>query len=427
MAAERTMVTERTACVVPALPHEILCHVLDLACGLRELYTASRVCRSWSAAAARARDRRRVLQLVGSHRPARGKMRYPCAIAKVPYTVPGADDFVISEEKRLVHYVTSASSSLLIPHGPPLRSWIKPPRGSTGPSGLAIHAPPVSPNAAARTLELFVSDTGRDVCTHAIAPHGLASGHWPVENEFGGFGTAPGMFIGPADLCVSSSDGLLLVAEVCTISAFHLPSLSFAYKVGSRGSGPGAFRGVSGLDVCNGEVYVCDSLNHRIQVLRADGGSLVRAFGGKGDAPGLFRKPASIAVVDMDAPGIQPAHLAPRQPAHLSPRLAVAARERASRVGVRVIVGETTGKRVQVLSAHGSPLQLVSTLALPPAAIDPHDEEHRGQAMGGAAPPARIACFAVDAARQRVYAANASANARLYVWQLLLPVHVQPQ
>ena len=54
---------------VPPLPQEIVCHVMQLALGLRELYIASRVCRSWEEAACEDRNRRRVLEMTGSHRP----------------------------------------------------------------------------------------------------------------------------------------------------------------------------------------------------------------------------------------------------------------------------------------------------------------------------------------------------------------------
>ena len=344
-------------------------------------------------------------------------MRYPCAMVILPqrFAAPGVDDFLISEEKRLRRFVTSSSSSLLYALGPPLRDMPLQVRGSTGPSGLAIHAPPpgsalahnLAPpqGGAARPaespLQMFVSDTGRDVCVEAIVRR------WPdvsaplIIREFGGFGTGPGQLVGPGDLCVAPAEGLLLIAEACGLTAFHLGgTMPMAYKVGAKGSGPGAFKGVEGLAPCAGELYCCDSGNHRIQVLKTADGSFVREFGGKGDAPGLFRKPAAIVVLDAASP---------------------AADLHASRASIRVIVGETTGKRVQVCTAFGAPLQLISTLMLPSSEIDARDDEHRAQASGGAAPAARIACFAVDAERRRLYAATQSANSRLYVWRLLPP------
>ena len=101
--------------------------------------------------------------------------------------------------------------------------------------------------------------------------------------------------------------------------------------------------------------------NHRVQVFAAEDGAFRRAFDRRGDAPGEFARPVAVA-------------------------------------RGRLLVGEFTGKRCQVLSLHGVPLQLLTTLA------------------DGV--PARLSGFAVDEDGGRVFALAAAPAAPLHVFRL---------
>ena len=100
-----------------------------------------------------------------------------------------------------------------------------------------------------------------------------------------------------------------------------------------------------------------------------------------------------------------------------------------------MVVGETVGKRIQVLSAVGVPLQLVLTLPVglsagpsrgSPAPSASHWEIHRDLCEGEGEPMrARVGCFAYDARGQieselhrapLLYAASASSDAMLHVF-----------
>jgi hypothetical protein len=92
---------------------------------------------------------------------------------------------------------------------------------------------------------------------------------------------------------------------------------------------------VAGLAHHAGEIFICDSRNHRVSVVAphaADGLRPLRSFGGEGDAPGQFRKPWDVAVAHG-----------------------------------RLVVSEYEGRRLQLLSLRGVPLQTLlfpSTAAL---------------------------------------------------------------
>ena len=70
-----------------ALPHELLCHVLEHAGDLRTLYAASRVCRTWRAAAEEQRCSLPSLRLLSSHRCCSGKIHFPYAMSLLPRRV----------------------------------------------------------------------------------------------------------------------------------------------------------------------------------------------------------------------------------------------------------------------------------------------------------------------------------------------------
>lgn len=402
------------------LPHELLCHILART-SLRTLYTASRCSHAWRAAANEQRDRQRALELVRTSALAengtRHKIHFPGAVSILPPPFAAssafADEhdivaFFICEQKavrRIVHTdrrgLQSPFTRLLLP---------RPLRGTAGPSGCATHMQDGS-------LYFFIADSGRDViCIAEWRAHDAAGGAPALEtapdalSEFGSYGSGPGELIAPGDLCISS--GLLFVAEAHGISAFPLAEViarhrranvapryvaTCSHKWGRRGSSAGEFKGgVGGLAATpDGELFVCDPGNHRIQVFRGADGGLLRTFGVKGDAPGHFRKPVSLTTLSRE----------------------------------RLVVGEVRGRRLQVLSHRGEPLQLVSIGGTggPPAPVTGADEDDEDgddeQDVAAEDREAslqtrhnRVACFALDEGRGRLYGLSMSAEAVLHVF-----------
>ena len=405
----RLCIDMRFHVALPELPFELIFHTLAQADGLRVLHIAACTSRVWHRAAERVRRSWKLLYYLDSRkRDARApKLRYPCAMIELAGRWP---TLVVAEEQHLVSCMRTERDPQLFGT---LRHTHVPPRlrGSDGPSGVVLYSPDGGPK------HLFVSDAGRDVvCRFSLAP-------WKWECEFGGFGTEGGRLISPGDLCII--DHSLYVAEAHSISIFALPETSsgsssatptFVSKFGSHGTALGEFRkGIGGLaaspDVLDGgaHLFACDTGNHRVQVFTATG-ALVCAFGRKGESAGEFNKPAAIALVMTGV-------------------------EQRPHGAARVVVGETVGKRIQVLSAVGVPLQLVLTLPVglsagpsrgSPAPSASHWEIHRDLCEGEGEPMrARVGCFAYDARGQieselhrapLLYAASASSDAMLHVF-----------
>mmetsp|Transcript_47535 Transcript_47535/g.140411 ORF Transcript_47535/g.140411 Transcript_47535/m.140411 type:complete len:288 (+) Transcript_47535:3-866(+) len=137
---------------------------------------------------------------------------------------------------------------------------------------------------------------------------------------------------GSGDSRLSFPEGLALLKRRVFIAdcgnhriAVFDSSLTFCESFGRRGSGPGELNGPCGLavDESLGELYVADSGNHRLAVF-SGAGAFVRLVGSKGAAPGCFIDPCGIAL----------AH------GHL-------------------YVAEYEGRRLQVLTRLGAPLQIV--------------------------------------------------------------------
>lgn len=410
---------------VPHLPLEIISNICDQANGLRVLHVAACTSRAWHGAADQTRRSWKLLAYVGSRAREAGtpKARYPCAMIQrhdQPVTA-----FVMAEDQWLITCTHSTHqrglfSTVRLPHAPPRL------RGSDGPSGIVLYTPKSGPQ------KLFVSDAGRDVvCVFATR----GGGPLVFNGEFGGFGSDGGNLISPGDLCIVEHSGqsLLYVAEAHAVSVFALPEAmstsssplpTFVCKFGSRGGAPGEFRkGVGGLAASphdlegKARLFACDTGNHRVQAFTAHG-TLVRTFGRKGEAAGEFNKPAAIAIVMNHHAG------------------------RSIHGAARVIVGETVGKRIQVLSAVGAPLQLISTLPAPPAPPPPPQREIHGEREEDSPPPppqretikARVACFAYDEHGDcytpgipLLHAASASSDAVLHTFGVLLAGDQRPR
>ena len=403
----------RSAVTPPELPFELIPLILAHANGLRVLHIAACTSRAWRTAAERTRRSWKLLGYLDSRkRQAAPKLRYPCAMLK--HAGQPVTTFVVAEEQYLISCAHTEGDPLLF--GTRRRSNTPPQlRGSNGPSGLALYTPDSGPQ------HLFISDAGRDMVYRYAFD---SRGPWKWEYEFGGFGTDGGSFVSPGDLCIVEHS--LYVAEAHAISIFALPEVTTTFanepptyvsKFGSRGSAPGEFlRGIGGLAASpqalddGASLFACDTGNHRVQVFTA-AGTLVRAFGRKGDAPGEFNKPAAIAILLMS--GV----------------------DRSTLGASRVVVGETVGKRIQVLSAAGAPLQLISTLPAPHWAApqqrrrdDWRDEAIQAEiGVEREAVKARVACFAYDERGRRVggidvpvlHAASASSDAVLHAFAVV--------
>ena len=380
----------------PSLPADLVAHVLVWH-GLRELHVCAQLSTLWHAEANARRDALRLVQHETSF-GVRGSGKDQ---------IHNASSLALADREGSLFVCEKERVRLLGPSGDRLSLWgriVPNVRGSSGPSGLAVRPNPrgleLDP-AATREMQrqgvfnslgddqiLYVSDAGTDrvykitrkvfTMSHLARPNTLALGPWAEEPEVsaGGYGTADGELVSPGALALGEAvEGAappLFVSEGDRVSCFDADTLAFRFRLGRRGSAAGEFLSPAGLVLGynplspaghGAELYVCDMNNHRVQVFAAEDGAFRRAFGRRGDAPGEFARPVAVAV----ARG-------------------------------RLLVGEFTGKRCQVLSLHGVPLQLLTTLA------------------DGV--PARLSGFAVDEDGGRVFALAAAPAAPLHVFRL---------
>lgn len=390
----------------PSLPADLVAHVLVWH-GLRELHVCAQLSTLWHAEANARRDALRLVQ----HETSFG-MR-----GSGKDQIHNASSLALADREGSLFVCEKERVRLLGPSGDRLSLWghtgsnhhwqgwlpsiVPNVRGSSGPSGLAVRPNPRGLEFDPESTELqrlqgvfssdailYVSDAGADRVykitrkVFTIARPGrrntLALGPWAEEPEAsaGGYGTADGELVSPGALALGEAvEGAappLFVSEGDRVSCFDADTLAFRFRLGRRGSAAGEFLSPAGLALGynplspaghGAELYVCDMNNHRVQVFAAEDGAFRRAFGRRGDAPGEFARPVAVAV----ARG-------------------------------RLLVGEFTGKRCQVLSLHGVPLQLLTTLA------------------GGV--PARLGGFAVDEDGGRVFALAAAPAAPLHVFRL---------
>ena len=398
----------------PSLPADLVAHVLVWH-GLRELHVCAQLSSLWRAEANARRDALRLVQHETSF-GVRGSGKDQ---------IHNASSLALADRKGSLFVCEKERMRLLGPSGDHLSLWGHPGRehwqgwlpsivpnvrGSSGPSGLAVRPNPrgleFDPAATVPNCSdykylgddqiLYVSDAGTDrvykitrkvftmsmsgvfTIAHPARRNTLALGPWAEEPEVsaGGYGTADGELVSPGALALGEAvEGAappLFVSEGDRVSCFDADTLAFRFRLGRRGSAAGEFLSPAGLALGynplspaghGAELYVCDMNNHRVQVFAAEDGAFRRAFGRRGDAPGEFARPVAVAV----ARG-------------------------------RLLVGEFTGKRCQVLSLHGVPLQLLTTLA------------------GGV--PARLGGFAVDEDGGRVFALAAAPAAPLHVFRL---------
>ena len=156
-------------------------------------------------------------------------------------------------------------------------------------------------------------------------------------------------------------EGMLFVSDVAghQIAVFdaHLNRL---FGWGTFGSEQGEFNSPQGICVMHSAVYVADSGNHRIQCFTARRGSIVRVFGGFGIAAGDFREPLGLAACPLG---------------------------KGSGKKYALLVCEGQGRRLQLLTPVGEPLQI---LPLPGAS--------------------RLCDASVNLARKLIFVTDAGAN-----------------
>lgn len=152
----------------------------------------------------------------------------------------------------------------------------------------------------------------------------------------GGLGFEPGELHDPSCLCIAGD--LLLVAEWGNhrISVYDKTSLRFIRHIAGvdpededaeyydGGSEPGELDQPCGLAVYEGEVFVCDTWNHRVSVFSLSDGAYLRSFGKRGDGPGDLTYPVAVVAT-----------------------------------GGLLYVTERTGKRLQVLTTSGEPVDAI--------------------------------------------------------------------
>lgn len=353
------------------LPTDLLEHVVAQSRDLRRLAQIAQVCWSWRRAAAARRNQLRLLRHLGSWgERGRGKEQiHHAGAAALVRLGPEANSamMVLCEENRLrwLRQRDRAERTFSLPGSVSRCSDLLPlSRGACGPSGVAFV------RTAPQRGHLYVSDSGADrlhrleLDLASISPSGAPEAR--LELSVGRFGTRAdgGELVAPGALAFWERDerALLCVCNGDHVSFFDA-DLGFRFALGGRGSARGKFRGAADLAVCGGELWVADERNHRLQAFD-DTGAHVRGFGSEGVRPGQFRRPHAV-----------------------------------SSCRGALVVSEFTGKRVQVLTTAGEPMQLLSAC---------------GPCRG-----VRVGPLLIDEAAGAAYAAAAAPAPPMHVFELL--------
>ena len=341
---------------------DIIGHIFAHEADLGFLSRAAPVCRLWHTAALAAAEAMAEIHLssaVGTRGTGRMQLHGPTQIC----ALPPSGELCICETNRLrvaAPPFASADGGASEAGGgvwPERAPWTvrypTAPRHPADPAGVCVdgHA-------------LFIADATTDcVVALDLSPPPPTDAHPvgaapPTEREprvigsAGGFGDGPGELISPGPIAIDAQEGLVYVAGGNRITVFDYTeavatagvstatkwtagpgpvhagtlggsSFSFVLHFGAKGRDPGEFKTIAGIALSAGELYTCDYGNCRVQVFDASTGCLMRILGRKGRAPGEFDKPCACAV--------------------LHGRLIVCERRR----------------RIQLLTLHGRPLQIV--------------------------------------------------------------------
>ena len=108
-----------------------------------------------------------------------------------------------------------------------------------------------------------------------------------LVKTYGGLGTEPGQFDGPAGLAISENTGNIYINDQFNNRIQVLDSEeNFLYAFGTEGTAPGQFNEPIGIDVDEFDnIYVADSQNSRVQVFDKEGNFLT-VFGEPVENPG---------------------------------------------------------------------------------------------------------------------------------------------
>ena len=311
-----------------ALPPELLELTFGFCHDLRRLHAFACVCKAWRKAASRCRNALRRLTFAhgygerGSRPDQFHHADVICALG-TEQRVAVDDRLLVSEEQRLRLVLTHAAD--LMHSADDVKKWahLAGGRGSDGPCGMAYDAD---------NSKLYVSDTGIDQ-VFAVQLNNLGM---PVGcTSFTTLHLHTHRCCGPGALCLHQGKLYVACAPRNIVVFSSLPDLqssdlSARNRIWDQREEADPFGGQpQDLAALDDELFVADTQNHRIVVLDCATGSRRRVLGKQGTAPGEFRKPNAITACRRGADAF-------------------------------LIVGEFTGRRVQILSLHGAPLQLLT-------------------------------------------------------------------
>lgn len=185
---------------------------------------------------------------------------------------------------------------------------------------------------------IFVVDSGN----HRIQV--FDAGTCAPLQQVGSAGEGDGQFGSPKAIAYDCGKVIVSDGGQHRLSVFSAETLVFERHIGRKGNGAGELNTPEGLAIWHGkegegdngsesshehhrtQLYVADSENHRVQVFDLVSGRHLRIIGdGQGRRPGQFEQPSGVAI-DLFS---------------------------------RLIVSECKGRRLQVLSLQGEPLQIV--------------------------------------------------------------------
>lgn len=303
-----------------SLPPELLELTFGFCHDLRRLHAFACVCKAWAKAAARCRNALRRLTYncgYGERGSRHGQFHHADAICAM-----GCDRLLVSEEQRLRLVLTEPQLSRAPDD---VKKWahLAGGRGSDGPCGMAYDA---------ANSKMYVSDTGLDQ-VFAIQLNNLGM---PVRcTSFQTLHLHTHRCCGPGALCLHQGKLYVACAPRNIVVFSSLPDLqssdlSARNRIWDQREELDPFGGQpQDLAALDDELFVADTQNHRIVVLDCATGRRRRVLGKQGTAPGEFRKPNALTACRRGADAF-------------------------------LIVGEFTGRRVQILSLYGAPLQLLT-------------------------------------------------------------------
>ena len=335
---------------------DLLLHILRNALDLRPLAAAAQISSHWRRCTelVRASLPQRRVRSLGTRGQSRAALDAPSVLCVLP------DGNLACCERDRLRILDSASGSILATVDYPLPPSTS--RFGRDPSGVAC---------TSDGRFLFVADARHDVIMRiqlSAAPEYVAPEYVGQIRSWGGFGEDPGQLAGPGSLALDEAHGLLFTSEGLRVSCFCTdtwegPARPFKFcigQLGKRGRGACEFRNLGGLCVHEGVLFCADCGNQRVSTFDARTGAPLRTLCGResGDdgvdmRPGRLTRPSDVCIWR----GL-------------------------------LVVTELSGRRAQLLSLDGEPLQVLRT-----------DGDSVYRAPGEQRRPAK--CYAVAVAPRR--------------------------